>query len=139
MFERLKDKKSVPTIEEFVSHMENTRDLYEEIDAFLLKSIDSQKALKMDAHSQCWTISYHRRKKYICNIIAEKNAFTLVTRLTESDLEKVREQASPYARECMENSPFIGRGWIEYRVLNKDQISDAELFIQTRSDSATAK
>lgn len=34
-------------------------------------------------------MSYHQKKKYICDIIAEKDVFTVVTRLSEENIKRI--------------------------------------------------
>lgn len=132
MYERLLDKNVKPTIEEFMAHIGIEKELFENIDVFLMNELDSGKILKIGAHDRCWQMSYHRKRKYICDIISEKNSFTVVTRLSEENLKQVYDDVLPYTKDCIDNSPYRHRGWVEYRVLNTEHLKDAKLILQVR-------
>lgn len=133
MYERLLDKNVKPTMEEFVAHIGIGKELFENIDAFLINELNLEKEIKFDAHSRCWKINFRVKRKYICDIIAEKDAFTIVTRLSEENIEKVYDDISLYANKCIDNSPFRHRGWIEYRVLCFEHLEDAKTILKNRA------
>lgn len=134
MYERLLNKNEMPTMEEFIAYIGRGKELFESIDAFLINEINSEKAIKFDAHSRCWKMSYHIKRKYICDIITEKGAFTIVTRLTEESIRNVYDGLLPYAKECIENSPYCHIGWIEYRVLSPQHLEDIKTMLQIRAN-----
>lgn len=134
MYERLLNKEEIPTIEEFLAFIGRGKELFDSIDAFLLNEINSVKMIKFDAHSRCWKISYYIKRKYICDIIAEKNAFTIVTRLSEESIRNVYDGLLPYAKECIDNSPYRHRGWIEYRVLSDSHLEDIKTMLHIRAN-----
>lgn len=134
MYERLINKNEMPTIEEFLVHIGKGKELFDSIDAFLINEINSSKMIKFDAHSRCWKMSYHIKRKYICDIITEKDAFTIITRLSEESFRNVYDGLLPYAKECIDNSPFRHRGWIEYRVLSALHLEDIKTMLQIRAN-----
>lgn len=134
MYERLINKNEMPTIEEFLVYIGKGKELFDSIDAFLINEINSVKLIKFDAHSRCWKMSYHIKRKYICDIITEKDAFTIVTRLAEESIRNVYDGLLPYAKECIDNSPYRHRGWIEYRVLSDLHLEDIKTMLQIRAN-----
>ena len=90
--------------------------------------------INFDAHSRCWKMSYHIKRKYICDIITEKDAFTIVTRLSEESIRDVYDGSLPYAKECIDSSPYRHRGWIEYRVLSALHLEDIKTMLQIRAN-----
>lgn len=134
MYERLPNKKEIPTLEEILKYIGKEKGLFENVDAFLIGEINSEKAIKFDTHSRCWKMSYHVKRKYICDIIVEKDAFTIVTRLSEEDIKKVYDDISLYAKECIDNSPFRHGGWIEYRVLAFEHLENAKIILRVRAN-----
>lgn len=134
MHERFVNKNKMPTIDEFLSHIEKVKELFDSIDAFLINEINSVKMIKFDAHSRCWKISYHIKRKYVCDIIMEKDAFTIVTRLSEESIKNVYDDLLPYAKECVDNSPYRHRGWIEYRVLSALHLEDIKTMLLIRAN-----
>lgn len=133
MYERLINKNEMPTIDELLVYIGKAKELFDSIDAFLINEINSAKMIKFDAHSRCWKMSYHIKRKYICDIITEKDAFTIVTRLSEESIRNVYDGLLPYAKECIDNSPFRHRGWIEYRVLSALHLEDIKTMLQIRA------
>lgn len=133
MYARLTAKDSAPTAEEFTSHIGSKKELFACVDGFLVHGFGADTALKFDAHSQCWKINYRAKKEYICDIIAESDAFTFVTRLSEESIQSIYESVSAYAKECIDKSPFRHRGWIEYRVLEAYHLDDIQQLAQIRT------
>ena len=134
MYERLLNKNVMPTIEEFLALIGKGKELFDSIDTFLINEINSVKMIKFDAHSRCWKISYYIKRKYICDIITEKDAFTIVTRLSEDSIRNVYDGLSSHSKECIDNSPYRHRGWIEYRVLNTLYLEDIKTMLQIRAN-----
>lgn len=132
MYERLINKKEIPTKEEFLDYMGKSRELFDMVDDFLINELKAEKMIKFDAHSSCWKKSYHIKKKYICDIITEKDAFTIVTRLSEECIGNAYEGLLQYGKECIDNSPYRHKGWIEYRVLNEMHIEDIKRILKSR-------
>lgn len=135
MHERLTDQNTTPTLEAFVANMGNAKTLFDQLDAFLINDLSTEKQLKLDAHSRCWKISYHRKRKYIGDVLSEKDSFTVVTRLSQESLEKMKDSLLPYTNACIANRPYFHRGWIEYRVLAADHLNDAKVLLRVRADS----
>ena len=133
MYERLLNKNEMPTMEEFLAYIGKGKEWFDNIDAFLINELNSEKMIKFDAHSSCWKMSYHIQRKYICDIITEKDAFTIVTRLSEESIRNVYDCLLPYTKECIDNSPYRHRGWIEYRVLSVLQVEDIRTLLQIRA------
>ena len=135
MYERLLDKNVTPSQEEFLAHIGPCKESFEALRSFLKEEIGAGEALKFDAHSRCWKMAYHIKRKYICDLIAEKDAFTLVTRLSEESIGGMNGILSPYAKDCIESSPYRHGGWIEYRILNTAHIEDAKTMLLCRKSS----
>lgn len=133
VYERLTNKNEIPTIEEFSAYIGKAKELFEIIDDFLINKINSEKMIKFDAHSRCWKMTYHIKKEYVCDIVAENDAFTVVTRLSDKSVNEIINDVSPYAKECIGNSPYRHRGWIEYRVLHSEHIENAKMMFRVRT------
>ncbi len=134
MYERLINKKEIPTIDEFLAYIGKRKGLFDKINDFLINELNAGSMIKFDAHSSCWKMSYHIKRYYICDIISENDAFTIVTRLSEESIKSVYEDLMPYTKECIDKSPYRHRGWIEYRVLSEEHIEDSKKILQTRAN-----
>ena len=133
MYERLSNKKEVPTMEAFVSHTGTATSLFHAMNDYIMNALATETKLYFDAHDKGWGIRYHAKKEYVCDIIAEKDAFLLVTRLSEDNLNNLYERATLYAKACIDSSPYKHRGWIEYRVLDTENIEESKMILQVRT------
>ena len=133
MYERLLDKKTSRTPADFIAHIGTAAELFQNLDDFFINELNSEGTLTFDSHSQCWSTVYRRKKKYIGNVLAEKDAFTVVTRIPEDDLLKIYEDVSPYTKDCIDKSPCRHGGWIEYRVFSSVHLEDAKTILHCRA------
>ena len=132
MYERLSNKNETPTMEQFSTHIGSAKEGFELIENYLTGELKTAKNIYFDAHNKGWAIKYYIKKDYVCNITAEKDAFLLVTRLSEENVQKLCEIGTPHAKECIDSSPYRHRGWIEYRVLETKNVEEAKLLVQIR-------
>lgn len=132
MYERLKDKNNKPTLEESMSFIGAAKELFDNIDRFLVNELNAEKEIKFAAHDRCWGMDYRIKKDVISMLYFEKDAFTVVVRLDREGIESAYNDLSSYTKECIENSPFRHRGYIEYRVLNAGQLADIKTILTCR-------
>ncbi|MDF2588522.1 MAG: hypothetical protein K0S41_2363 [Anaerocolumna sp.] len=59
MYDRLKNKNEVPTIEECIEHIGTCKELFEIVNTFLLDEIKSINKIGFSAHDRCWGLGYH--------------------------------------------------------------------------------
>jgi len=118
---------------ELLAHIGKAKEMFELIDNYLTDELKAtEKKIYFDVHDKGWAISYHAKKDYLCNIVMEKNAFIFVTRLSDGNIKKACGDVSAYAKECIDNSPYRHRGWIEYRMLEIKNLKDAKILLQIR-------
>ena len=132
MYERLSNKSEAPTMEQFLTHIGNAKEEFEIIENYLISELKTVNNIYFDVHNKGWAIKYYIKKDYVCNITAEKDAFLLVTRLSEENVQKFYEIGTPHAKECIDNSPYRRRGWIEYRIFELKNAEEAKLLLQIR-------
>jgi len=133
MYERLSNKKEMPVMDEFIAHIETAIPLFHTMNDYIMNVLAAETKLYFDAHDKGWGIRYHAKKEYVCDIIAERDAFLLVTRLSEDNLNKLYEAGTLYMKECIDSSPYRHRGWIEYRVTDAEKIEEAKTMLQIRT------
>ena len=136
MYERLSDKNNMPTMEEFITHIGVCRESFENIDLFLANELNAEKVLRYsnDSNVRGWGVKYNKKSKYFCDIIAEKNAFVVVIRLSDDQIKRIYEEISPYAKECLNNYHRTSNGgWVQYQVLNAEHLVDAKKILEVRS------
>lgn len=138
LFIRLSDKDRIPTMEELIAHMGNCRDLFEVLDNFLIDDLHAERVIRYSKDSQArgWGIKYSIKAKYLGDIIAEKDAFTLMMRLSDNQIAKAHENAAPYTKDCLDHYHRTSNGgWIQYRIFNPEHLADAQRILAIRNNS----
>ena len=130
-------------MEEFISHIGKADKFFITIDNYLKDKFASEFKIYFDVHDKGWAISYHAKylskKTYLCNMVVEKDAFLFVTNLKEENLNRLYETATMYAKECIDNSPYRNKGWIEYRVVNAENLEEAKIIFQFKIDGIPSR
>lgn len=76
-----------------------------------------QKAVFPYGSHSCWGIAHKVKKNLICNLFAEKDAFSVIMNLSKFQYDSLSQQLGKYAHECIQGKCFCGDdGWIQYRV-----------------------
>jgi len=137
MYERLSDKKNMPTIEEFTIYIGACKDLFENIDLFLRNELNAEMKLgfSSDSSARGWGIVYKNKSKYFGAIIAEKEAFTVVMRLTDNQIKNAYDLVLPYAQNYLKNYHRTSNGgWVQYRVLSREHLDDVKKILKIRNE-----
>ena len=136
MYEKLSDKKCMPTMEEFISHIGTCKDLFENMSSFVTNELNAEMSLRFssDKSVRGWGLGFKSKSNYFGEIVAEKNALLIVMRLTDEQMKKAYEVVLPYAQECLNN---CGRthngGWVQYRVSNIEELDDVKKILIIRN------
>ena len=136
MYERLSDKNTIPTIEEFISYIGVCKESFENIREFLTTELNAEIKLGFSCDSSlcAWGANFKRKSKYFCTIIAEKDAFLVVLRLTDDQIKKAYEEVSLYTQQCFNNYHKTSNGsWVQCRVLNAEQLDDVKKILRIRN------
>jgi len=136
MYARLSEKNTVPTIDEFILHIGTCKELFVNIDLFIADEFGAEKRLAFasDKNVRGWGVSYKYKSKYYGSVIAEKDAFTVVMRLTDDQLKKAFDEVSPNTQECLNNYQRTSNGgWVQCRVLNLRQLDDVKKILRIRN------
>ena len=136
MYERLVDKNTIPSMEEFVSHIGSCKELFFNIQLLLTDELGAEMkfGFSRDSSLRAWGTDFKRKSKYLCTIIAEKDAFLVVMRLTDDQIKIAYDEVLPYAQECLNNYQRTSNGgWVQCRVLNTEQLDDVKKILRIRS------
>ena len=136
MYERLSDKNSIPTIEDFISHIGTCKALFENIDLFITNELNAEKKLgfSSDSNVRGWGVGFKSKSTFFGSVIAEKDAFTVVMRLTDDQIKKAYDEVMPYAQECLHHYHRTSNGgWVQCRVLNMKQLDDVKKILSIRN------
>ena len=134
MYERMLDKQHKPTYGDFTEYCGNCKNLFEKVDVFLINELKTEKLMRFPyGNSYGWGMKYFIKSKHICDIFAEKDAFTVMLRLTNMQFEEVYNELSNYTKEFIDKKYPCGEaGWIHYRVLTEQHLEDIKILLQLK-------
>lgn len=131
MFERLLDKSVVPTMDRLIDYCGCNKDRFIELNRFLTTDLGTEESIRFPyGNHYGWCITHRINNKLICNLFAESEAFSVMMRLSNKEFHGVYEALHQSAKECVDHRyPCSDGGWIHFRVLNDDDLSDAKLLL----------
>lgn len=134
MYERMLDKLHRPAGEEFFAYCGGCRGLAEKADDYLLSECGCESLLRFPyGNSYGWSIKYFIKSRHICDLFAEKDAFTVMLRLSDAQFAKCYADLSDHAKELIDGKYPCGEGgWIHYRVLTEQQFNDIKMLLQLK-------
>ena len=137
MYERLNDINTKPKCEEALRFIGASKHLFESIDNVLVNELHAKKEISFSAHDKCWGIDYKANKKLSCEIGFEKDSVFIVAKLglakgNIKNFENMYDSLSPYAKICVDSSPWRHVGFVEYRVLTAEHIDDLIIMLNCR-------
>jgi hypothetical protein len=139
MYERLNDNAIKPNLQEAMEFIGSSKELFENIDNFLVNELNADKEIEFSGHDKCWGMGYHVKEKPICGIYFEKDAVFVVVgfSLAKDNIkgfENMYNSLSPYAKMCVDNSPWRHVGFVEYRVLTTEHLDDLIIMLNCRAN-----
>lgn len=85
MYERMLNKQEVPAAADMASYCGETALLFTQLNEWLSESFATEQKITFPYGNQYgWGIAHRKKKNLICNIFAEKNAFTVMLRLSNA-------------------------------------------------------
>lgn len=134
MYERMLDKKTVPTVEEMTAYCGRNGELFTALNSWLTSTYETeQKIVFPYGNSYGWGIAHRKKNKLLCNVFAEDNAFTVMMRLSDKQYQAVYEELSEYTRNYIDNKyPCGDGGWIHYRVTGKEHFDDIQMLLEVK-------
>jgi hypothetical protein len=141
MYERMLDKKSVPTEEEINEYIgEYSVECIHIIKDSLEKVFEITIELKFPfGNNYGWGYKFSNKSKHLFYLFFEKESISIQLQISKIKTEKEVERYNKLTEEgknywanrypCGENG-----GWIEYRITNKKQLKDIGLFLSLRTN-----
>ena len=126
MYERLLNKQVVPTFEELVAYCGENGALFQKLNEQLSQLYGTAQEIRFPyGNHYGWGVAHRKKKKLICDVFAEAEAFTVMLRLSNRQFDSVYEQLQAYTQNYIDNKYPCGEGgWIHYRVLNEEHFND---------------
>lgn len=136
MYERMLDKREKPTIKEMTAHCGECAELFTLLNEWLSDIYGTvQEVVFPYGNGYGWGIAHRDalKKRLVCNIFAEENAFTVMMRLSNAQYEAVYEQVCAYTQRYIdERYPCGDGGWIQYRVTNSEHFEDIKKLLSVK-------
>ncbi len=135
MYERMLDKQHQPTMDQFLEHCGKAREMFQVLDEYLTDDLKAEKMLRFPyGNSYGWGMKYAIKSKHICDVFAEKDAFTVMLRLSNKQFETCYDQLADDTKECIDHKyPCGDGGWIHDRVLTEQHLIDIKKLLQLKA------
>lgn len=134
MYERMLNKQVTPTIEEMKKYCKENAGSFAMLNDWLTATFETEQTVAFPyGNSYGWGITHRKKRKLICNVFAEDNAFTVMVRLSDKQCKNVYGQLQKYAKELIDNKyPCNDGGWIHYRVLCQEDLQDIQKILSVK-------
>lgn len=128
MYERMLDKQRRPTEEEFFTYCGLSEKRLVRLNQFLLENLKNERLLRFPYGNRYgWGMKYFIKSKHVCDVFAEKDAFTVLLRLSSKQLEKEYVHVTDETKSRIDQKyPCGDGGWVSLRVLSDEQLDDAQ-------------
>ena len=139
MYERMLNKQEQPTFGQMIAFCGEAGSLLLELDAHLVSELALDKLIRYPYGKEYgWGVKYSRKSKHICDVFAENGAVTALFQVSEKAIDTVFSDLGECAKQVWENkNPCKGGGWIEFRVINQEQLQDLEIIIHAKATVRT--
>lgn len=134
MYERMLNKKEKPAMEEMAKFCGENSERFSSLNEWLASEFNTeQKIVFPYGNNYGWGVAHKKKNKFICNIFAENNSFTVMTRLSDNQYKTVYDRLQKYARENIDNKyPCGDGGWIHYRVSGEEHFDDIKILLSVK-------
>ncbi len=126
MYERMLDKKIVPSFDDLLDYSGDSKDLWLELDSYLKANYILTSQIRFPyGNNYGWSMKYSQKNKHICDIFAEKDAFTAHFHISSDAFDTISQEMTDYSIEVYNNKfPCSSGGWLNYRVLSFEHLED---------------
>ena len=134
MYERMLNKQEVPTFADLIRYCGDSGPLWLELDKYMEDEYNASKLIRFPyGKDYGWSVKYSIRSKHICDVFAENGAFTALFQISDKAVNAIYDELGSYAKNAWANKyPCGSGGWIQFRVLDKEQLQDLEKIIHAK-------
>lgn len=136
MYERMLNKTAVPTMEAFQSYCGNSKELLLALDQFMCAELAAQAKIRFPyGNGYGWGIQYLIKSKHFCDVFAEKDAFTVMIRLSNVQCEHVYNTLHSSTQTLLDNKYPCGKGgWVHARILENADLEDLKKLLLAKKN-----
>lgn len=141
MYERMLDKRKKPALEEMIACCGARAALFSDFLSGLERLPDVQREVRFPyGNHYGWSVTYRRKKRLLCDVFPEAEAFSVMLRLSGAQLAAVYDQVLPYTQDCIDHKyPCGDGGWLHYRVLRPEHLQDALTLVRNKLGAAECR
>lgn len=134
MYERMLNKQVAPSIADLTAYCGENAELFALMNEWLSQTYGTVQTIVFPYGNQYgWGVAHRKKKKLICNVFAENNAFTVMVRLSDKQFEAVYSQVGRDTQDCIANRYLCGDGgWIHYRVTDREHFHDIQKLLTVK-------
>ena len=134
MYERMLNKQEIPTFDDLIRYSGESGTLWLELDRHLESEYKISRQIRFPyGKDYGWSAKYSVKSKHICDIFAENGAFAAFFQISFKAMNAVYGELGNCAKQVWENKyPCSSGGWIEFRVLNSEQLQDLKKIIHAK-------
>lgn len=136
MGERMLNKEVMPTMEEMRAYCGSMAELFTKLNQWLHETYNTQEKIVFPyGNHYGWGVAHKIKQKLICNVFVEKDAFTLMIRLTNKQFEAVYDQVRKETQAYIDHKyPCNEGGWIHYQVKSIEDFEDIQLLLSVKCE-----
>ena len=126
MYERMLSKDNMPSKDIMAHYCGEMNDFFSMLNDWLSNTFKTDQRIVFPYGSfYGWGISHKKRNRLICNVFPENNAFSVMLRLSNNQIEYIYEDLKPKTKNYVDNRYLCGDGgWIHIRIICKEDYDD---------------
>lgn len=134
MYERMLDKTLTPTLADLTAWCGDNAENFTRLNDWIAANFSlEQKIVFPYGKRYGWGIAHRKKSKLICNVFAERGAFTVMTHLSDKQFQSVYAQLSEYAQQYVDHKyPCGDGGWVHFRVTQPAHIEDIQRLLAAK-------
>lgn len=134
MYERMLNKQEEPTRENMALYCGNMAEEFQNLNIWLAeRGQTSQKITFPYGNNYGWAITHRKGQKLICQIFPEKEAFTVMLRLSNKQFADIYDKMEVETKKLIDHKyPCNDGGWIHFRIQYQLQIQDIHILLAVK-------
>ncbi|MDO4568695.1 MAG: DUF3788 domain-containing protein [Clostridia bacterium] len=134
MYERLLDRNREPSLSELAAYCGENGERFVHLNDYLSMEFGASQEVRFPYGSKYgWCVTHRKGRKLICDVFAEKGAFTVMLRLADTQFMLLYAGLTEYTRKCIDaRYPCGSGGWIHYRVTDDGRLNDIKRLLNAK-------
>lgn len=136
MYERMLDKTVIPTLDELIAYCGETAEFFTRLNVWLTETYGTVKEVVFPyGNNYGWGVAHKMKHKLVCNVFAERDAFTVMLRLSNVQFDSMYAKVGVYMRQYIDNKyPCGDGGWFHCRVTCEEHFDGIKTLLKVKCD-----